>query len=301
MNKNVCYLKHPVNDNKTEVKVRKDDEEVKLLKIISEGKEYYKEILRKATDEEVPEANGLYNYYVTVNVDDSESNTILDGYKAQEIIKEKLLSASEILLVVDANQLSVSKNTSTNKSFNSLYYLPDAIDYLLEEWSKTYNDIPATNYTYNPYGSDAYGRSLGAVYIKTEEQGQMKWINLNKYVIAQTEFTESNPDYNSSPELQEMKNGMSEVFKLWSYDKSKLDWLDSFNKLSGKSYQDKLELHKRLTGIDFTQTRDCSLMIGDTLMLVPPESIRNITQVNYERIPNIRNSSISSYRKWIYK
>lgn len=288
-NKNVCYLKHPVNDNKTEVKVRKDDEEVKLLKIISEGKEYYKEILRKATDEEVPEANGLYNYYVTVNVDDSESNTILDGYKAQEIIKEKLLSASEILLVVDANQLSVSKNTSTNKSFNSLYYLPDAIDYLLEEWSKTYNDIPATNYTYNPYGSDAYGRSLGAVYIKTEEQGQMKWINLNKYVIAQTEFTESNPDYNSSPELQEMKNGMSEVFKLWSYDKSKLDWLDSFNKLSGKSYQDKLELHKRLTGIDFTQTRDCSLMIGDTLMLVPPESIRNITQVNYERIPNIRS------------
>ena len=289
-NKKVAYLRHPVNEDKTKVVPREDNATVKLLKIDVEGTTVYKEIIREATAEEVPNANNLYDYFVTVNVDESESNTIIDGYKAQEAIKKKLMDAKEILLVVDANQLSVSrKTTTTGKSFNSLYYIDDAMDYLLEQWSKTYQDLPETNFSYNPYGSDAYGRSLGAVYVKEEMEGQMQWINLNKYVVTETEFTETNPDYNSSPELQEMKNGMSEVFKLWSYDKSNLDWLDSFNKLTGKSYQEKIELHKKLTGIDFTKERNCALMIGDTMMLVPPESIRNITQVNYERIPNIRS------------
>ncbi|MGL4877959.1 hypothetical protein [Paraclostridium dentum] len=65
--------------------------------------------------------------------------------------------------------------------------------------------------------------------------------------------------------------------------------MDSFSKLSAKSYQDKLDLHKRLTGIDFIQNRECAVMIGDTLMLVPPQNIRNVTQVNYERVPNMRS------------
>ena len=30
-------------------------------------------------------------------------------------------------------------------------------------------------------------------------------------------------------------------------------------------------------------------MIGDTLMLIPPESIRNVTQLSYERIPVMRS------------
>ena len=290
-NKKVSYLKNPTNKERTKVIPRKDEEKIKLLKIENQGEIVYKEIVRLANDEELPtERNNEYNYYVTVNVDDSVSNKILDGYKAQQLLRDKLLSASEILLVLDANALSIDKKSSTTmKSFNSLYYIDDAMDYLVDQWQRTYEYTPDTNYSYHPYGTDAYGRSLGVIYIKVEMEGQMQWINLNKYIIAQTEFTKANPDYNSSPELQEMKNGMSEVFKLWSYDKSNLAWLDSFNNLTAQSYQEKLLLHKKLTGIDFTQTRNCSLMIGDTLMLVPPESIRNITQVNYERIPSIRS------------
>ena len=45
--------------------------------------------------------------------------------------------ASEILLVVDANQLSVNKTENYNKTFNSLYYMTDAIDYLVQEWGKS--------------------------------------------------------------------------------------------------------------------------------------------------------------------
>lgn len=286
----VYYLKYPVNDNKTEVIPRKNEDKVKLLKTKNNGKYVYYELLEKVDRKEIEGANENYDYYkILGKEDESELNTIIDGYKAQQCVKDMIASSSEILLVVDANQLSVERMSKGSKTFNSIYYMTDAIDYLLEEWKKSYRDIPSTNYSYSPYGMDAYTRSMGVVYVKTTLDGKPAWINLNKYVAANVKSTRTNPDYNSSPELQEMKSGMSEVFELWSYNQENIEWLDSFNSLTKKSYQKKINLHKQLTGIDFTEERDCALMIGDTFMLIPPESIRNITQVNYERIPNMRS------------
>ena len=289
--KKVYYLKHPVNDAKTEVITRKDEESVKLLELYDEkNKPVYYELLEEIDRNMIDSPNNDYNYYkILGKEDESERNTILEGYAAQNIIKEMLASASEIVLVVDANQLTVERFNKVNKTFNSLYYFTDAIDHLIEEWDKSYRDLPTTTYSYVPYGRDAYSRSMGVVYIKTTLDGKVCWINLNKYVAANVNSIETNPDYNSSPELQEMKSGMSEVFELWSYDRDNIEWVDSFNNLTKKSYQKRINLHKQLTGIDFTEERDCALMIGDTLMLVPPESIRNITQVNYERLPNMRS------------
>lgn len=290
VNKNtkVYYVKHPVNDNKTEVISRKDTDKIKLLRVVDEGKEYYYEIINEVKN--MPDANSNYNYYkILGKEDESTFSTVLDGYKAQQQIRDMIASSSEILLVVDANQLSVDKMNKNNKTFNSIYYMTDAIEYLLQEWKKSYRDLPETNYSYAPYGMDKYSRSMGVVYIKSELSGKPTWINLNKYIAANVKATETNPDYNSSPELQEMKSGMSEVFELWSYNKENIEWLDSFNSLTKKSYQKRINLHKQLTGIDFTKERNCALLIGDTMMLIPPESIRNVTQVNYERVPNMRS------------
>ena len=293
VNKNtkVYYVKHPVNSDRTKVLSRKDEDKIKLLKVTQDdGKVIYYEIVSEVKSSEIPDANSNYNYYkILGKEDESTSSTILDGYAAQQQLKDMIAKANEILLVVDANQLSVDKINNTNKTFNSIYYMTDAINYLIKEWKKSYRDLPETNYSYAPYGMDKYSRSMGVVYIKTELSGKPTWINLNKYIAANVKTTETNPDYNSSPELQEMKSGMSEVFELWSYNKENIEWLDSFNSLTKKSYQKKINLHKQLTGIDFTTERNCALMIGDTMILIPPESIRNITQVGYERIPNMRS------------
>lgn len=295
MNKNntVYYMKYPVNKDKSKVVSWKDEDNIKLLKVYDGKKAVYHQILEtlneKAVASKIPNANAQYNYHKIVVTDESDYNSVVDGYTAQKTVREMIDKASEILLVVDANQLSVNKTENYNKTFNSIYYMTDAIEYLIQEWGKSYRDIPQTSYTYNAYGSDKYTRSMGVIYIRTEHKGQMEWINLNKYVACMSDYTETNPDYNSSPELQEMQNGMSEAFKLWSYNKDNIEWLDSFNKLTSKSYKERIELHKRLTDIDFTTERNCALMIGDTMMLVPPESIRNVTQVNYERLPNMRS------------
>lgn len=291
--KQLDYLKFPLNADKTKVIPRKDTDKVKLLKyeVTNTGTYVYKEIIGTPKDSAIPDKNENYSYYTIVFKDESESNTIVDGYKAQNIIKNKLANAKEIILMVDANQLTVKNFNKFPFPYNSIYYTGETIEYLLEEWKKSYKDLPSTNYSYAPYGADAYSRSLGAIYIKDSEtvEGQNPWINLNKYVAAQLDSVETNPDYNSSPELQEMKNGMSEAFQLWSYDKDNIQWLDSFNSLTKKSYADRIALHKELTGIDYTKERNCALLIGDTMMLIPPENIRNVTQVNYERLPNMRS------------
>lgn len=284
-------------DPKTKTKKvhqRKDDDIVKLLLVSdSNGKKQYTEIIERSELNPVSlyTAGGgtiksNYEYYVVIGQDESESNKIEDGIKAQGAIKKVLTEASEIMLVINANGISADKNpTTTTKSFNSVFYMDDIIKYLVEEWDTYYGNLPVTNYSYVPYGMDAYKRSLGVIYAKY----QGRWINVNKYVLCNTEMTIANPNFNDSPELQDIGAGISDSFNLWSYDRNNIEWLDSFDKIANKSYQERLELHKKLTGIDFTQVRDCALMIGDTLMLIPPESIRNVTQLSYERVPTMRS------------
>lgn len=237
-----------------------------------------------------------YKYFIVMGQkDESTSNTIKDAYKAQEAARKVLEKSEEIVLVLNANGIKASKTNSDNddRTFNSIYYLKDTVDFMIKEWDMYYGDLPITNYNYIPYGMDNYKRSLGVVYVKYEG----KWINLNKYVLCNTESTIANPKFNSSPELQAIGSGISDSFNLWSYDRNNIEWLDSFNKISEKSYEDRLKLHKELTGIDFTKVRNCALFIGDTLMLIPPESIRNITQCTYERIPNMRSKGTQAKHK----
>ncbi|MGL4877960.1 hypothetical protein [Paraclostridium dentum] len=217
--KDVKYLKYPIVKGKATK--RNDNENIKLLKMYTEdNKTYYREITEEVSASKVLSANKEYNYYTIVSEDESEFNTIEDGYKCQRALKEKLESAGEIIIMLNAKGLTMGKTSGTTlKTFNSLYYADDTVRYMLNEWDKSYMDLHETNHTYKPYGTDTYGRSLGAVYVKEGDQ----WINVNKYVISQSEHTVVNPDYNGSPELQAIGSGLSDAFKLWSYDRSNIE------------------------------------------------------------------------------
>lgn len=288
----VLYENCPYYDGK--VHTRKDDDKVELLYLgTTNGRKCYAEIIRRLDGLSLYTqmggvAKSTYQYLAVIAQDESESNKIADGYTAQAAVKKIVQEASEIMLVINANGVTADKNASIStsaKTFNSIYYFPEVAKYMMDQWNTYYGDLPVTNFSYIPVGMDNYKRALGVIYVKHNGE----WINLNKYVICKTEMTIENPKFNNSPELQQIGAGVSDSFNLWSYHRDNIEWLDSFSKISNNSYQEKIELHKKLTGIDFTAVRDCAVMIGDTLMLIPPESIRNVTQVSYERIPNMRS------------
>lgn len=286
-----AYEKHPVDLAGEKIVERKDSDLMKFL-LIQEtgGKKIYREIIQRITIDSAwnIDKKGYTCHVITLTTrDESTSASILDGYKAKALIREKLKSATEIMLVLNSNGISVDRTISPyGKTFNSFYYFDDIVGFLIDEWDRNFEDLPTTNHGYRPYGTDSYGRSLGVVYIK-DAKGQ--WINLNKYVVALTEQTKANPQFNDSPELQEIGAGISDSFNLWSYDKDNIEWIDSFGQISKKSYEDRINLHKQITGIDFFKVRNCALLLGDTLFLIPPENIKNLTQVSYEKLPNLRS------------
>ena len=288
-NYSILYEKYHVNDN-YEVVDRKDEDIIKLLQVNKDGnKKSFVEIIDIAVKDEWIEdgKRAEYEYLVTIGQEESSRHSIGDAYLAKNLLYNQLKDASDIILVLNANGISIDKvTTDSGRTFNSLYYTADMVKYLIDQWDISYLDLPKTNYGYQPYGTDTYGRSLGVVYVKNK---QGVWINLNKYILANTKYTEANPQFNDSPELQAIYGGVSESFNLWSYNRNNIEWADSFDKIASKSYEERIELHKKLTGIDFTKTRNCSLLLGDTLFLIPPESIRNVSQVSYERLPNIRS------------
>lgn len=141
-NVSVAYLKYPpTNKERTEVKERKDEDIVKLLKVTTdEGKIAYKEILNEALWPGLTESmNGLKidenaNTVVLVSSDESEANTILDAYECQRLVKETLQNASDVLLMINANGINFGKtSTQTQMVYNSLYYTDDVIKFMLQQ------------------------------------------------------------------------------------------------------------------------------------------------------------------------
>ena len=69
-----------------------------------------------------------------ISTEESTRNTILDGYKAQSIVKNKLAKASDIILVLNAQGISIDRSvTTTGRTFNSLYYTDDIVRFLIDE------------------------------------------------------------------------------------------------------------------------------------------------------------------------
>ena len=308
------YLKYPITKNGKDVvkvwdadldemstwkaRTRKDNEVMYFIATYNKDtkKTIYNEIVDNFTPSQLPIKDDLKPKAI-VTGDESSLNTVVGGYRAKRLNKEKLekVQDKEFYLMINAGGIEPRKTTKKEKiEFNNWWYLGDNIETLVEQWKKDIDDIGLSGIGYNAYGMDTYGRFLGTIYIKEkvrDEQGEIAetWINLSKYILSDDDTnTIGQKDYTGSPELQEAANGLSDAFNLWSYDKNNIKWLDSFENMTKSSYDDKIKFHKEVVGYDFTKSRDCAVMIGDTLFLIPPQSIRNVSHNSYEKVATIR-------------
>ena len=246
----------------------------------------YTEIIR---DYNIPNSDSSnlssdYEYKVVLTKDDSTAEGIVDGYKAQEELANLLARSSKIRLKLDMNSTVAQKTTGKYKTYyNHWWHVFDAIDNMIDQWHDATNgEIPLTRLSFGPFGVDNYGRFIGEIYCLVNENGKEVWVNANKYVLCKTDYTEANPS-SGSPEMDDKYGDVSNSFKLWEYDRDNIEYLDSFLNQTEENYTKRIELHKEVTGIDFTKFRNCTLFLGDTLFLIPPTSIRNVSSVEYEK------------------
>ena len=249
----------------------------KYTEIIEDGKKYM-------SSGDTSNLKPGYEYKVVLTKDDSTKEGLADGYKAQKELLDLLSRSKQIKLKVDANGLKANKTTGVAKTYyNHWWHVFDAISGMVDQWQLAMDGTtPLSRLSFDPFGTDGYGRFLGEIYCLVNMNGEDVWINANKYVLCKTDATVSNP------ENSDKYGSNSKSFELWEYDRNNFEYLDAFMNQTAENYRKRIELHKEVTGIDFEVFRNCTLMLGDTLFLIPPTSIRNVSSVEYEKASILR-------------
>lgn len=217
-------------------------------------------------------------------------NTLADGYKAQERARQILEhdKIKDIIIVLDRNIALGKKLPSTNILYNSFMYDPTLIiDIYKQIRDENIMDFSLRTSEYKPFGCDKYGRSLGNIWVKVGTSEGDMWINLSKYVVTGSDFTVTNPTFYNT-EMSEIYGGLSDALKQWTNTSNQFRYVDSLSSSGIESYDNRIALHKQLTGIDFSIARDHTVLLGDTLFIIPPESIHTSSTLDYERLPILR-------------
>lgn len=285
--KNAVIQKY--NYNGKTVSDRKSSDKLKLYKINNSYHEIVESINGKTVsgDKYISSSDKRdgYVYNVIVSKDETKKENLAGGYKAKENLINQIKNKT-IYLMLDANGLTANITTSKYKLYyNHFWHVGKAIGDMIDQWQDSIGGEPLTKLTYAPYGIDAHGRFIGAIYSKHNDM----WINIGKFNAADSETkTITNHNFINSPELENLGGDNSNIFELWSYEKNNNIWVDSFSEMTKESYTNRINFHKEVTGLDFTKLRNCTMLIGDTLMLIPPQNIRSLSSIDYEKVGIMR-------------
>lgn len=229
--------------------------------------------------------------YVIVGSSEWGSESLKDGYTAQyrarEIIENK--NIKDIIVIVDRNTVTGKRvNNNKYRYFNSFLYTAKNIGTMIDELAnRDIMDFSLASAEMLPFGCDKYGRLLGNVWVKIGTSDGDMWINLAKYVMTGTKMTENNPSFYNT-DMSEIYGGASDIFKQWTNVSNTYRYADSLSESGVESYNDRIKLHKKLTGINFTEARDHTVLLGDTLFMIPPEAIHTSSTLDYEKLPILR-------------
>lgn len=302
---NFSYLREHDETN-DEVTFYYSPEEDIYCEILDEKYEY------KYKNKKKDDYGNEMKYYIVVSVDSSEKETLSESLKAKETLEYILKSASDSLIMVDQKSL-------TRKS--DRYESPYDVDFLHEDygpvrglaamlkrtWSSFFGEERYYSFGFTPPGTDNNRRCLGAVYVKIHPRflsmdvstinndlidkstGEV-WINLNKYLLyTHRSAIEALPDYKSNPLHSYHQGFASSAFKLWSYDIDNKENLDKFYAYTSEFVKERNEFFETITGFNMDDMLEYYMVLGDTVMLVPPTSIRCTTQIANEKVPLLRS------------
>ena len=228
--------------------------------------------------------------YVIAASNEWGSETIKDGYEAQARVRELIEEneVEDIIVILDRNAVIGKKVEKKALYYNSFFFTPAILNQLIDDiFRRDIMKFDLSSASFLPFGCDAFGQMLGNVYVKVKTKDGSVWRNLSKYVLKGTDFCSYNNDFYDAA-LNESYGGTSDAFKQWTYVSDNYKYLDSLTEDGKKSYEDRIALHKKLTGIDFGKARDHTVLLGDTLFLIPPEAIHTSSTLDYEKLPIIR-------------
>lgn len=233
-----------------------------------------------------------------VSKDDSDLNPeyALQGKLAQKRVQELISQAEDVVIIADRTTLN-RKSSDIPEEYRRIEYNPLQAAFnpfycIYQAYLQVFGEKPAYRYLgYAPFGMDIYGRLLSAVYVKIKDKdsGNTVWINLAKRIAMEAPLTVMLPDYTGNPAYVDKYGMSSDAFKLWSYDATKQIYVDALSNIASEDRDDRKKIQSEVLGIDLDQITEHTMLIGDTLLMVPPTSIRTISQTKSERVSLLRS------------
>lgn len=209
---------------------------------------------------------------------------------AKKVVRDAIKGASEMIVLLDTNGINGKKAgipEEYKKSYEKSTYNPFYA--LYDMWNNILGKKAAYLYSnFNVPGQELNGRFLGAIYVKIRHNGVDQWINLNKKVLFECDMAKARPAYSSSPDSIVNNNYLAPGFKLWTFDKDKQLYVDSISEEVLRTKDDREEIQMGITGCNLKELSEHTVMIGDTLFMIPPTSIRSVTQTKTAKVHLIR-------------
>lgn len=254
---------------------------VQLKQIVSKSKDKIRICLAHDVDNTIWES-GKTDYYE-------------QGLGAQATVIDEIKNAQDIIYMLDGTTLKKAKGEvpyAYKKDYEKMQVNPFAVfksfyKFIFQNGQNVYGNL-GMRY----FGQEFNGRCLGAIYLKKNVDGfGSVWINLAKYIAYKYPKVEVLNLYTSSPEEESHYGYASNAFKLWTYDKDKQHYLDTFDEFfTKKGGDDREKIQKKINPlIDLEKISNYTAMIGDTLLTIPPTSIRIVNQTQSQRYSMIRS------------
>ena len=231
-------------------------------------------------------------YLKIVTSSNIDNNSKEDGIKAKNYMNYLLKKASDIRIVVDANNIQWKGYAEGPYHIDyGIFSLDGLWKYIKDLWNKLFSHNEYYIYGgFNGFGQDSYRRFLSSIYVKVQLDSQTEevWVNVAKYIKA---MVGDNVKLNLgvSPNDLSNNNGLSPAFKLWTYDSNKFKYMDAFLEESQMDFDDRKSIQQSITNLDYDSCKEYTVIIGDCLFMVPPTSIRMVNQSESERISLIRS------------
>lgn len=223
------------------------------------------------------------------------------GIAQTRTLQALLQNATDVKLVIDMVTLEKSRDFYPTRIFYERYE-----DGAMNQVRRILNSIVDNNrYVetgFNFLGMDPYKRYLGEVYAKvpvsslpgaealeTSINEEMVWVNTAKYLIAHHPEMEVWPNYTNEPMRESVFGLVSNAFRLYSYSYKDRKYYDQIFDLHNE-FDDRRGIQQEILGKDFEQLKEWTVILGDSVFMVPPTSIRSMTRTQTERLPVMRAS-----------
>lgn len=264
----------------------------------------------------------------TTVTDNHSYDVVADAGLAHKIAFECVLKGTEMRIVVDGSSINQVGSTSGFTGYlrqdqnTSSENITKFIKYIYQQ---TLHPVSLINTGYSWAGLDVYNRALAVIYIKLKlknEKGEEEsvWINLNKYLVANTNYTNIDSTMHSGPS-QARNNFYSDLVKSGNYDLNKILYVDG-EYAQSKEFDDRAIIQEQIwknsgdytlatraaetakfNETDFEEETDVkeekkldfmqklnhwTMTIGDCTFFIPPECIRVETISQNKKLPLVR-------------